>query len=135
MEKNVIELKELETLVPDFAVNKQQLDDLKKVTDKQNSRIKELMTDGELDKFTVGNYVAVKSIRTSESFNTTALLQVIHKYPSLAERCIKTQEYVDMDELELAMYNQEVEWDALQEIDSCRTSKTTVALTVKKVKK
>ena len=124
---------ELDVLVPEYAVNKSQMDKLKKTCDGQNAKIKELMKS--METYEAGGYVATRSIRVSESFNESALIDLFHKYPDLTNALIKTQEYVDMEALESALYSGKISADVLEKINKCRVKKETVVLTVKKAKK
>lgn len=123
----------LDTLIPDYAEHKAELDKYKKLSDAENKKIKELMVD---NVYIVGGYKATKSIATKESINEEKLLDVLKQYDiSYGAGIIKTKEYVDMDALESAIYRGDVDKDILMEIDKCRESKETITLRVTAIKK
>ena len=123
---------ELDVLIPTYAVNKAQMDGLKKVCDGQNAKIKTLMQS--MTEYEAGGYSAKRTVRVSESFDEQSLLEVLHGIPELAKTLIKTQEYVDMDALESALYHGKLtDAGVLDKINKCRIRKESVVLTVKKV--
>ena len=121
----------LDTLIPQYAENKQMLDDYKKICDDENKQIKDLMDEGSYE---ASGWKATKSIQTRESMNEDKLLAVLKKAGFNQTSIIKTKEYVDMNELESAIYNGLIEKDVLMEIDKCRESKEVVTLRISKVK-
>lgn len=127
MDNNIFEnLKELVRL---FYEDKQQLDNYKKSTDEYNKNIKELMNELELTEFESDDLVAKIGTQNRESFNEDKL---IDKLKSLnIEGIIKTKEYVDMDALENAIYNELLD---ASELTSCKEVKTVTTLKVSKKK-
>ena len=128
-ENNVVE--NLKELVRFFYEDKQQLDNYKKSTDEYNKNIKELMNELELIEFESDDLVAKIGTQNKESFNEDKL---IDKLKSLnIEGIIKTKEYVDMDALENAIYNELLD---ASELTPCKEVKvvTTLKVTKKKVK-
>lgn len=122
----------LDTLIPQYAENKNMLDDYKKICDEENKQIKELMTD---DTYEAGGYKATRSVQTRESMNEDKLLDVLQQYGvAYNENIIRTKEYVDMDALENAIYKGKIDKDILLEIDKCRDKKEVVTLRVSKIK-
>lgn len=123
----------LDTLIPQYAENKAILDDYKKICDTENKQIKELMTD---DSYEAGGYKATKSVQVRETMNEDKLLGVMHNHREVAELngIIKIKEYIDMDMLESAIYNKQIDKDMLMEIDKCRETKEVVTLRISKVK-
>lgn len=121
----------LDTLIPQYAENKSMLDDYKKICDDENKKIKELMEEGSYE---AGGYKATKSVTTRDSMNENKLLDVLSKAGFKDTPIIKTKEYVDMDELESAIYKGLIEKDILMEIDKCRESKEVVTLRISKIK-
>lgn len=133
----------LETLIPRYAENKQTFNDYKKICDKDNAQIKELMNkdeslldpDGKRIK-TVGNYTATLSIRDNETLNEDKLLELLKKKANkdIQKMLIKTKEYIDSDVLEKLIYNEGIPKDLLLEMDTCRESNPVEVLKVTKKK-
>ena len=121
----------LDTLIPQYAENKSMLDDYKKICDEENKQIKDMMEEGSYE---AGGWKATKSVTTRDSMNEDKLLDVLKKAGFTQTSIIKTKEYVDMDELESAIYNGLIEKDILLEIDKCRESKEVITLRISKVK-
>ena len=121
----------LDTLIPQYAENKALMDDYKKICDEENKQIKELMDEGSYE---AGGYKATKSVQVRESMNEDKLLEVLRKAVFTPTSIIKTKEYIDMYELESAIYKGLIEKDILMEIDKCREKKEVVTLRVSKVK-
>lgn len=122
----------LDTLIPQYAENKNMLDDYKKICDKENKQIKKLMTD---DTYETGGYKATKSIQTRESFNEDRFLAIASLHRVFRDiGIIKTKEYVDIEALESAIYKGMLDKETLMEIDKCRESKEVVTLKVTKIK-
>ena len=131
MARRKIKAVSLDTLIPQYAENKGLLDDYKKICDEENKQIKELMEEGSYE---AGGWKATKSVTTRDSMNEEKLLDVLKKSGFTQTSIIKTKEYVDMDELESAIYNGLIEKDVLMKIDKCRESKEVVTLRISKVK-
>lgn len=127
MDNNIFEnLKELVRL---FYEDKQQLDNYKKSTDEYNKDIKEIMGQLDLTEFESDDLVAKIGVQTRENFNEDKL---IDKLKSLnVSGVIKTKEYVDMDALENAIYNELLD---ASELTSCKEVKTVTTLKVSKKK-
>ena len=127
MDNNIFEnLKELVRL---FYEDKQQLDNYKKSTDEYNKDIKEIMGQLDLTEFESDDLVAKIGVQNRESFNEEKL---IDKLKALnVEGVIKTKEYVDMDALENAIYNELID---ASELTSCKEVKTVTTLKVSKKK-
>ena len=123
----------LDTLIPQYAENKAMLDDYKKICDTENKQIKDIMDEGSYE---AGGYKATKSVQVRESMNEDKLLDVMRNHREVAELngIIKIKEYIDMDMLESAIYNKQIDKDMLMEIDKCRETKEVVTLRISKVK-
>lgn len=123
----------LDTLIPQYAENKAILDDYKKICDTENKQIKDIMDEGSYE---AGGYKATKSVQVRESMNEDKLLDVMRNHREIAELngIIKIKEYIDMDMLESAIYNKQIDKDMLMEIDKCRETKEVVTLRISKVK-
>ena len=126
---------ELEELINAYRTNKQEIDDLKKVVDRQNKEIKDIMLEEDLKEFTTyNNYTAKIIVTEKDTMNEELLLsrlQVVKdKYPNL----IKTREYVDLDELENLVYNNLLDENTIEKVNSCITTKEVVQLRISKKK-
>lgn len=120
----------LNSTIECFYEDKQNLDKYKKSTEEYNTEIKELMAKLNTDIFYTDSGLQAKiSVQHRESFIEEALLNKIKtlKIPGV----IKTKEYVDMDALEDAIYNEVLD---ASELSSCRTSKEVITLKVSKKK-
>ena len=120
----------LKEIIDRYGKEKAELDEKKKVVDADNAKIKELMTSDNLENAVGDEYKATCKTIVSENFNEDKLLILIKemKVPGI----IKTKEYVDMEELESAIYNGEVDATKLA---SCKERKETLRLTVSRIKK
>jgi len=124
---------ELEQLIPQYAQNKSELDSYKKICDKENARIKELMAESKETKVTAGGYTASYIVSTRDTMNEEKLLNIAHKYN--IQNVIKTKEYIDFDALEDAIYHGNIIQPALLEMETARESKEVVTLRITKAKK
>ena len=116
---------QLNELIPIYALNKNELDSYKKLVDRDNAIIKSLMKEEKLDEWDTEKHTAKISVSQRQTMNEDKLLDVIKTMdrPDL----IKTKEYVDMDLLEKALYNGEIN---PKELDICMTTKEVVTLKV-----
>ena len=124
---------QLETLIPIYYDNKQNLDFYKKECDAQNAEIKKLMAEQDIKEAEFLGVVAKYVIQKKESFNEEALLKLLkdNGYTNV----IKTKEYVDMDALEDALYHDTIDKDTIVAMDKCKEVKEVVQLRVSKKKK
>lgn len=132
-------LDDLKTLIPEYGQNKSKLDEMDKVCKSQNASIKLIMADNQMDSMTVDGWKATYSIQERTSLDEDALLEVLKKdwverNGSMECPYIKKKEYVDMDALEDAMYNQEVSEDLIVKMKSCETVKKVETLRIAKTK-
>lgn len=125
-------LNELDTLIPQYANNKSELDGYKKICDKENAQIKAIMKDFVITNYEAGGYKASYSVSERESMNEEMLLEIahIHGIPEI----VKTKEYIDYDALENAIYNGRISQDILLEMNKAKEIKEVVTLRVTKVK-
>lgn len=124
MEENLKELIRL------FYEDKKLLDNYKKSTDEYNKQIKKDMTDlGKSEFETDDGIIAKLSVQNRESFNDDLLLKKITELdiPGI----IKTKQYVDMDALEDAIYNGQLD---ASELSSCKVVNQVTVLKVSKRK-
>lgn len=133
----VVNEEELDKLIASYVLNKGEFDSLKKITERDNGRIKDMMLELNLTERQVGDKVVKRIVQEKEAFNEELLLELIKtKCPKdIQEKIIKTKEYVDMDYLEDAIYNSSISSDFLLDMDTCREVKEVVTLRVSKVKK
>lgn len=126
----------LKDLIVAYVQNKSELDDYKKICDRQNAEIKEQMKESNLTEFEADGYVAKYSVTKRESMNEDKLLDILKELPTANNlNLIKTKEYVDMDALESAIYNEQIPQDVMLKLSLCRESKEVVTLRVSKAKK
>lgn len=122
----------LEELIPQYALNKAELDSYKKICDRENAEIKDLMLNLGLDEATGGCYTVKRIVQKRESMNEDMLLQIAH-INGISE-IVKTKEYIDYDVLEDAIYNGRISSDILTEINKAREVKEIVTLRISKAK-
>lgn len=127
-----MKMNDLDTLIPQYAANKSELDSYKKICDKENAQIKEIMRDLVLSNYTAGGYKASYTVQHRESMNEDVLLEIAHHYG--IPEIVKTKEYIDFDALENAIYNGKISQDILVEMDKAKEVKEVVTLRVSKVK-
>lgn len=116
---------QLNELLPKYSMNKIELDSYKKICDRDNTLIKELMKEEDIENYDCGTHTAKISVQQRQSMNEDKLLDTIKSLNRLD--LIKTKEYVDMDLLEKAMYNNEIQ---PTEIQSCMITKEVRTLKV-----
>ena len=125
-------LNELDTLIPQYANNKSELDGYKKICDRENAQIKAIMKDFVITNYEAGGYKASYVISERESMNEEMLLEIAHNH-GISE-IVKTKEYIDYDALENAIYNGRISQDILLEMNKAKEIKEVVTLRVTKVK-
>lgn len=123
---------DLSVIIPRYFEHKTDLDFIKKQCDAENAEIKKIMREQGLKEFEADNIVAKYVVANKESMNEDKLLQVLKErgYKDL----IRTKEYVDMDQLESALYHSKIDTDTIIEMDKCRETKETVQLRLTKKK-
>lgn len=130
----------LDILIPRYFQNKQELDDYKKICDKENRQIKDSMKALGKTEYPVGDYIAKYSVQQRESMNEDVLISLFTSIPAFKNmntkyHIIKTKPYIDFDVLEKALYNNELSETLLTELDKAREVKEVVTLRVSKIKK
>ena len=123
----------LENLIPQYALNKSELDSYKKLCDAENAQIKEIMLSESIEEATSGGYVAKVVVQNRESMNEEKLLEIAHHH-GISE-IVKTKEYIDFDALENAIYRGLINQEIILEMDSAKEVKEVVTLRISKVKK
>ena len=128
---------ELDKLIASYILNKGEFDSLKKITERDNGRIKDMMFELNLSERQVGDKIVKRIVQERESLNEERLLELIKAKcsPEIQARIIKTREYVDTDCLEDVIYSGALSSDFLLDMDTCREVKEVVTLRVSKVKK
>lgn len=130
---------QLESLVPRFGEVKSQYDILDKQVKSDGNMIKSIMTGANMDNYEAGGYIAKVSVSQRESFEEDALIVKLKNLKESGDvtaaqlrKLIKKKEYVDMDELESAIYNNKLD---AAELKSCQIIKEVVTLRLSKSKK
>ena len=132
----------LEKYVSEYGEKKDVYDVEKKLIDKLNNDIKEIMTKYNLEDCESGDYTVTCTVSEEETMNEDRLLEIIKSViwagkGSMECPFIKRVEHVDFDELEKAIYNGDLSKEQLLEIGKCKQvkQKTVLRLKKKKVKK
>lgn len=122
---------QLKELVRLFFEDKKQLDSYKKSTEEYNEKIKESMNILNITEFEDEDNGLIAKIGTQnrESFNEEKLINKLHELN--VDGVIKTKEYVDMDALENAIYNELLD---ASELTGCKEVKIVKTLKVSKMK-
>ena len=122
----------LNTLIPVYYDDKQNLDFYKKQCDAGNAKIKELMAEQKITDFEVDGITAKYVVQKKESMDEDKLLILLKERGY--ENIIRTKEYVDMDALEDALYHDTIDKDTIVEMDKCKSIKEVIQLRVSKKK-
>lgn len=125
---------DLDTLIPQYAMNKLELDSYKEICDKENKQIKEEMDRLSQSNYTAGDYTAKISIQNKITMDENKLLTVMKKYN--ISSVVKTKEYVDMEALENYLYHidESENKELFEDIDKCRNVKEVTQLRIVKKK-
>ena len=110
---------------------------LKKDLEDRKLLIKNTMKDSNIDKWSAGGYTVSYSESERVSFDEEKALNVLKAaYPNRDSSCpyVKTVEVIDMDALEAAIYNNEIDNDILVKLNDCRTATKVVTLKCSKTK-
>lgn len=132
-------LTDLETLIPQYAENKIILDDYKKLCEKENAKIKEVMKSFTLDHFESGEYKATYSVSQRESIDEEILISLFQTVPAFTEiankyEIIKSKPYIDFDALEKALYEGALSNEQIADLDKAKETKTVETLRISKIK-
>lgn len=122
----------LEELIPQYALNKSELDSYTKICKEENEQIKAALVELGEDEYSAGGYTVKRIVATKESMNEAKLIEVLRQ--NGITDAIKTKEYVDMNALEAYLYNNEPSADLARQLESCRTTTETVQLRLSKAK-
>ncbi len=120
-------MNDLKVLIPRYQKNKTEMDSIKKLVDKDNKQIKENMLSEKLDSVTVDDITAKITISERAEFIEEALIEKVKNLK--IKGIIKKKEYVDMAELENAIYDGRIN---AAELADCQNVKEIVTLRIKK---
>ena len=123
----------LQQLIPQYAMNKAELDSYEKICKRDNEEIKSLMFELGIDEAESEDYVAKRTVQKRENINEAKLLEIAHHYG--IPEIVKVKEYIDYDALENALYNNLIPTEAVLEMNNAKTVKEVVTLRVTKRKK
>ena len=128
-----MELKTLDSLIPQYAANKREKDGYEKLCAAENAQIKAIMQDYVVQHYEAGGYKATYTIQKRETVDEEMLLEIL-KRSGECEGIIKTKEYIDFDALENAIYNGRIPEDVVLEMDAATEVKEIPTLKVTKIK-
>lgn len=128
-------LADLDKLIPQYALNKSELEGYKKICDKENAEIKAIMKSFVVSKYETEDYKATYSIVKKETMNEEKLLEILIPAVPSNLGIIKTKQYIDYDALENAIYKGLISDETILEMDKAKEVKETVTLRVTKKKK
>lgn len=124
----------LDKVIPEYAEHKADMDVLKKICDDENALIKKLMgANG--GTYEAGGYKATVTISDVETVDEELMCAKLSAFEEAYHLgIIKVKEYVDSKALEDAIYKKQLPKEALNAINSCRSSKPRATLRVTKIK-
>lgn len=127
----------LKELIDKYGKSKAELDVIKKDVDATNAEIKQLMTSEKIENAEGDTFKATCKEIKSESFNDEKLVAKLRSMwsehnGSMACPYVKMIYVPDMEEIERALYSGEIK---AEDIADCKEVKTTLRLTVSKIKK
>jgi len=120
----------LDELVPLYYEHNELVKKHKKIADKANKEIKEIMEEQGITEFATNGLVATVSVSERVDLMEDVLIEKIKELG--IKGIIKTKEYVDMDALETALYNGLINPAMLAQ---AQTKKEVVTLRVRQEKK
>lgn len=123
-------IKQVQELIPVYRHNKNEADSYDKIAKKYNTQIKTIMRENELDEVSVDDVKITLNVQHRQSFIEEALIQKLKELGVTG--VIKQKEYVDMDALEDAIYNGEINAAMLA---SCQSTQEVFTLRLSAVKK
>ena len=128
--------KELEEAIDTYALNKSEKDSYDKLVKEDGDKIKSMMCNAELLKYSTKTNTISYVVQHRQSFDEAKLIGIIHAN-NLPQSLgiIKTKEYIDEDALESAIYKGEISEEVMEQIQSCLESKDVVTLRLSKSKK
>lgn len=133
-EKKVKAEKTLALLARQFCNDKLTENQLKKLNAGRNDELKTAMDILNLKTFSAGDFILTRSSRTIDEFDEDLLISKLKTLgipKPLLRSIIRKKEYIDYNELEKALYADEIDG---ADLESCQTSREVVSLRVKKLK-
>lgn len=130
-------LKLLDTLIPQYALNKNEKDSYEKLCDREKAQIKDIMTTLALQHYESEGYKVTCFTQNREKMDEDILLDILHNAPGiefLKSEIIKTKEYIDFDALEKAIYDGKISEELLLKMDKAKEVNEVVTLRVAKIK-
>ena len=129
----------LDELIPQYALNKSEFDAYKKLCDRDNAKIKDIMSKADEKTHIAGGYKATYTVSKRETMNEDVLLSLFTSVPSfvaIAENygIVKNKPYIDFDVLEKVIYNGQLTNEQLVDISKAKEVKEVVTLRVSRVK-
>jgi len=128
-----MELKTLDSLIPQYAANKREKDSYEKICAAENAQIKSIMQNYVVQHYEAGGYRANYTIQQRETVNEEMLIDIL-KRNGECEGIIKTKEYIDFDALENAIYHNRIPEDILTQMAEATEVKEIPTLKVTKIK-
>ena len=120
-------------LVDALATVKAKYELLKKDVDERGKEIKQIMQDEDIDSFDTGAYTAKFTLQRRETMDESKVIAILQKR-GFDGKIVKLKPYVDMDELESAIYHDELPKDVQDELSACVVVKEIPTLKVTKNK-
>lgn len=120
-------------LIDAFAAVKAKYDLLKKDVDERGKEIKQIMQDADIDSFDTGSHTAKFTLQRRETMDESKVITILQKR-GFDGKIVKLKPYVDMDELESAIYHDELPKEVQDELSACVTVKEIPTLKVTKNK-
>ena len=123
-------VEQIKQLIPIYKLNKTELDSYKKLCDNHNAQIKSLMVEYNLKEVSQDGIKVTCTTSKREEFIEEALISKLKELK--VKGVIKKKEYVDMDALENAIYNGDINAADLASCQSCKEVVTLRLVTSKK---
>lgn len=130
-------MEKLETLIPQYVLNKQELDSYKKICDKENAEIKAIMRSAKLPSYSSNEYTVTYTVAKRESINEEKAISILKKSIGTAPDVygiLKVREYIDYDALEDAIYRGKLDSRIVAELNAAREVKEIETLRISKRK-
>lgn len=125
-------LTDLDELIPQYAMNKSEMDSYKKICDRENAEIKAIMEEFSTSHYEAPGYKVTYTVQKRENMNEAMLLDIAHHH-GISE-IIKTKEYIDYVALEDAIYKGRIKQEILLEMDQAKEVKEIPTIRVTKIK-
>lgn len=133
-------MRDFDELVAGYGKLDEQVKSLKKLQDGDKEEIKNRLVSMGIDTYSAGGYTVKRTVSSRESLDEEKALELLkadwilqHGTPKGCPY-IKVREYLDLSELENAIYTKQITPDILQKLDSCREITTVITLKCTKKK-